>query len=95
MTGYGSLITFFHENGTSYLTQDGNIVIGADSSGGVPITIHGTVSEDGKILSSDWNLTGLYSFTISDDETFFNGTYGYGSDVPGSYLCNSVQIESI
>jgi hypothetical protein len=84
--------TWANNTGILFLIQNGNNVTGREESGDVTTIIQGTVSDDGKVLSGDWNLTGLYSFTISEDESFFNGTFGYGSDI-SSYPWDGVRIE--
>ncbi len=40
-----------------------------------PGTYTGTVSDDGKTLIGNWSESGNFSFTISKDDRYWNGTY--------------------
>jgi len=74
--------TWIDGENTLVLTQDENSVIGTydDAIYSATILIEGTVSEDGKVLSGVWTEPGMFTFTLSDDGTFFNGTAGLGSE---------------
>jgi hypothetical protein len=72
--------TWIDNTGTLVLTEDGLNVTGVytEPQTAVSETIEGTISEDGKVLSGSWSLTGPFTYAISDDGTYFNGTFGYG-----------------
>ncbi len=72
--------TWIDTMGTQVLTVDGRNVTGVytDPPIAVSRTGEGTISEDGKVLSGSWSQFGPFTFTLSDDGTYFNGTYGYG-----------------
>ena len=62
------------------LTQNGTIVTGTyipySLDEDEPGLIEGVVSDDGRKLSATWYEAGPFTFTLSDDGLFFNGTYG-------------------
>ena len=64
---------------TLVLTVDDMNVTGAylDPETAVSNIIEGTISEDGKVLSGTWIQEGPFELTLSDDATYFNGTFGF------------------
>lgn len=72
--------TWIDSTGTLVLTEDGMNVTGAyiDPETVVSEIIKGTISPDGKTLSGSWSTPGQFIFSLSDDGTYFNGTYGNG-----------------
>lgn len=61
------------------LTQEGTNVTGTFENGDViETTLEGTVSEDGKLLTGTWEEHGGINLTLSEDRTYYNGTFGYG-----------------
>jgi len=74
--------TWIDSTGTLVLTEDGMNVSGVyiDPQNALYETLEGTISEDGKILSGSWSQIGSFSFVLSDDGTYFNGTFGYGKN---------------
>jgi len=69
-----------NERGTQTMTQNGTIVTGSyipySLDEDEPGLIEGVVSDDGRELSATWYEAGLFTFTISTDGLYFNGTYG-------------------
>lgn len=61
------------------LTQDGTIISGTNEplpeTDDEPGVFEGTVSEDGKTVSLEWIESGNFTFILSDDGMFWNGTY--------------------
>ncbi len=59
--------------------QNGVTVTGSyaplPDTGDEPGTFTGTVSEDGTTLFGNWSESGNFSFTISKDDRYWNGTY--------------------
>jgi hypothetical protein len=68
------------ESNTYSLMQNGSVVSGTyiplSLDADEPGFIEGTVTEDGKELKGTWVESGNFSFKISDNKQFFNGTYG-------------------
>ncbi|PKL59616.1 MAG: hypothetical protein CVV33_06900, partial [Methanomicrobiales archaeon HGW-Methanomicrobiales-4] len=65
---------------TFELIQNGTYVFGTNEPllpevKDEPGLFEGTVSEDGKTITLNWLETGNFTFTLSDDGSFFNGTY--------------------
>lgn len=69
-----------NERGTQTLTQNGTIVTGTYTPYSIdedePGLIEGEVSDDGRELTATWYEAGPFTFTLSDDGLYFNGTYG-------------------
>lgn len=65
-------------------TQTGNSVKGMyypmDPSAHDEGTMEGNLSENGKVLTGTWIETGGLVFMLSDDGSYFNGTYGFGTE---------------
>jgi len=80
--GVGWAGTWIDNTGTLVLTEDGLNVTGVyiDPQTALSQIIEGTISEDGKVLSGTWRLVGSFTFALSKDGTYFNGTYGYGEN---------------
>ena len=66
-------------------TQDGLSITGTNQPlPGIddePGSMVGTVSDDGKIITGKWVETGNFTFIISKDGSFFNGTYNVNLDL--------------
>jgi len=61
------------------LTQDGTTISGTNEplpeTDDEPGVFKGTVSEDGNTMSVEWVESGNFTFILSDDGIFWNGTY--------------------
>ncbi|HWQ67247.1 MAG TPA: hypothetical protein VN372_10290 [Methanospirillum sp.] len=59
-----------------------------------PGLFEGTVSDDGKMATGTWKEFGNFSFTLSRDGTFFNGTYDVALNASaGSDFWNGTKIQ--
>lgn len=73
--------TWVDEEDSMTLIQTDRTITGIFSSTeGTISNIAENVSEDGKTIKGTWKENGQLNFTLSDDGTFFNGTYGFSSD---------------
>jgi hypothetical protein len=82
---------------TNTWIQAGNRVTGSykpfSSVNDEPGILEGVVSEDGRALSGNWTETGKFSFTLSADSSYFNGTYTWESGLSApSESWNGVRI---
>ncbi len=77
---FGWAGTWVDYSSTMVLTQDGLNVTGTyeDPAEGLVLSIEGVASEDGKILTGTWYEDGKLTFALSEDGTYYNGTFGYG-----------------
>lgn len=89
--------TWKTSRGTNSWKQNGSVVVGSyeplPDVGDEPGIFEGSVSDDGKTITGRWTESGNFSFTISDDHSYFNGTYDIAQNASaGSDTWNGTKL---